>query len=377
MSSLQYEIINVLKRARSLDTSPAFKPYSGVEIVIDEDTYVTAPSDPGEYEQAKANGRILTIENPWGTQAQADAILNAIKGYAYQPFEASDALVDPSAEIGDGVSINDVYSGIFQMTRNYSALMPADVSAPQSEEIDHEYPYEPAQDRQIQRRFSAIESEFRIQSDVIAAKVSKTSPEGQTSFSWSLQDSSWEVKSNGNTVFKVTSSGAEVNGKITATSGQIGAFTLTGNTGGANKANALIYNDIYWGCWERSGIYIGAQGIQVGKFHKPGDASQPADAKYIIMRNDGTIEAQNMLLRGTLTLQGTQITAANLRTGAVSGNNYGIATAGASVNAYPAYFHCGTINVHAQQIVMDRDYVFTPRYIPSLGLFVLATGGVG
>lgn len=377
MSSLQYEIINVLKRARSLDVSPAFKPYSGVEIVIDEETYVTAPSDPGEYEQAKANGRILTIENPWGTQAQADAILTAIKGYAYQPFEATDALVDPSAEIGDGVSVNDVYSGIYKMSRNYSALMPADVAAPQSEEIDHEYPYEPAQDRQIQRRFSAIESEFRIQSDEIAAKVSKTSPQGQTSFSWSLQDSSWEVKSNGNTIFKVTSSGAEVSGKITATSGQIGAFTLTGNTGGSNKANSLIYNDIYWGCWEKSGIYIGPQGIQVGKFHKPGDASQPQDAKYIVMKNDGTIEAQNLYLRGKLWLQGQEYTAQKVFSGAVSGNGYGAATAGQSVSSYPGYFHCGTINVHAKQIVMDRDYVFTPRYITSLGMWVLGTGGVG
>lgn len=356
-----------------MEISQTFQPYSGVEIIVDDKTTIAYPTD----EETRHTGRVLTIQNPWGTAEQAQNIYNSIKGFQYQPYTAANALLDPGAEIGDGVSINNVYSGIYKITRYCTPIMAADISAPKSEEIDHEYPFEPKANRDIVRKFSAIESELSLWSDRIEAKVSRQSPEGQTSFSWSLQDSSWEVKSNGNTIFKVTSSGAEVSGKITATSGQIGAFTLTGNTGGANKANALIYNDIYWGCWERSGIYIGPQGIQVGKFHKPGDASTPQDAKYIVMKNDGTIEAQNLYLRGKLWLQGKEYSAQNVYSGAVSGNGYGAATAGSWVNSYPAYFHCGTINVRDQQIAMGRDYVFTPRWVPSLGLFVLATGGVG
>lgn len=356
-----------------MDISQTFQPYSGVEIIVDDETTIAYPTD----DETRHTGRVLTIQNPWGTVEQAQNIYNSIKGFQYQPYTASKALLSPAAEIGDGVSINNVYSGIYKITRYYSSLMATDISAPQSEEIDHEYPFETKANRDIARKFSAVNSEINQWSDKIEAKVSKQSPAGQTSFSWELDDDSWEVKSNGNTIFKVDPNGAEVSGVIKARSGVIGAFALTGNTGGANKSNALIYNDIYWGCWERSGIYIGPQGIQVGKFHKPGDASQPQDAKYIVMKNDGTIEAQNLYLRGKLWLQGQEYTAQKVFTGAVSGNGYGAATAGQSVSSYPGYFHCGTINVHAKQIVMDRDYVFTPRYIPSLGMWVLGTGGVG
>lgn len=369
MSTPQYEIQNVLKRVEDLEISQTFQPYSGVEIIVDDKTTIAYPTD----DETRYTGRVLTIQNPWGTVEQAQNIYNSIKGFQYQPYTASKALVSPTAEIGDGVSINNVYSGIYKITRYYSSLMATDISAPQSEEIDHEYPFKPKANRDIARKFSAVESELSLWSGRIEAKVSKHSPTGQTSFSWELDDDSWEVKSSGNTIFKVDPNGAEVSGVIKAKSGEIGAFKINNNNN-----NAITYNDIYWGCWERSGIYIGPQGIQVGKFHKPGDAYSPADAAYIVMNaSTGLIEAKDMRLRGKLYLQGQEYTTQKLFSGAVSGNGYGTATAGANVSSYPRYFHCGTINVHDSQIVMTGGYVFSPKWVPSLGMFVLGTYGEG
>ena len=323
MSSQQYEIHNILKRARTLDISRQFSPYSGVEILTGlqgddgNDIIYYAPSNPTE----RNSGRVLTIENPWGTQAQADAILTQIKGFSYQPYEATDAFVDPSAEIGDGVSVNDVYSGIYSLARRYSALMPADVAAPQSEEIDHEYPYESMADRSIERRFSAVESEFRIQSGEIAAKVSEVGG-ASNNVSWSLKSNAWTVYANGTEVFKVDRNGATVTGTIKATSGKIGGFDI--------GANAISYNGLTWN-GTRNGIYLGTSGIQLGN----------KNGSYFQASATGDVKAHNMTLTGTLNVGGSTISAANLRTGANGGNNWAGAKSGYgyATDVWAASFH--------------------------------------
>ena len=331
--SSQYDVANGQKQAQTLDISTTFQPYSGVVI------YTGAQDSNGneiKYSAGDASGRVLTIDNPWGTQAQANNILTQIRGFTYQPYEATGALVDPSAELGDGVTVNDVYSGIYRISRNYSALMAANIAAPQSEEIDHEYPYESKATRSIERKFSAMESELRMTSSEISAKVSKTSPSGQTSFSWSLQNNQWEVKSNGKTVFKITSSGAEVNGKITATSGYIGDASggfeiVKGSVGEWKMQSGMTY------LWDEAhnGVYLGTNGISCGgakfvvssngevwasKLHLSGGSIDIGN--NFSVNSSGNVTANNMKLTGTLNIGGTNITAASLRSGAQSAYNW-------------------------------------------------------
>lgn len=160
--------ITVGKEVSSLDVSPQFEAYSGVEIIV---------SDEISYFAGNRNGRVLTIQNPWGTQAQATAILNSLKakGFQYQPYTADGVILNPAAEIGDGITISDTYSGIYKISRNYTPLMAADVEAPQDEEIDHEYPYEPKQDRVYKREIAEAKAEISINSDAITAEVSRAS----------------------------------------------------------------------------------------------------------------------------------------------------------------------------------------------------------
>lgn len=291
-------------------------PYSGVEIITGKQD---ADGNDIIYTAGDASGRVLSFTNEWGTQEQADNIIASIRGFTYQPYTADSAMVDPSAELGDGVSVHDVYSGLYSITRDYNALMTADVSAPQSEDIDHEYPYESQSGRSITRRFSAMESEFSIASSEISAKVSKKSPEGQTSFSWNLTDSAWEVKSGSNTIFKVDSTGAQVSGKITASSGQIGGFTI---------GSSAIYKDTTSLTSSTKGIYLGTNGIRING----------NNGSYFLANKNGNIEANKLKLTGTLTIGSSTITADNLRNGAISGGKYGTATGSASPSSYPTYF---------------------------------------
>lgn len=303
--SAQYENNPLVKRYMELDVSPAFDAYTGVEIVVDENT---------SYFAGSTGGRVITINNPWGTQAMADNILENLRGFTYQPYTASGALLSPAAEIGDAVTLDvSTYSGIFKMSKNFSSLMSTDIEAPQDEEIDHEYPFEPKQNREITRKFSAIESEFRIQSNEISAKVSQTGGDA-SSVSWSLTSTAWTVKANGTEVFRVDSNGAKVTGTITATAGAIGPFTIN-----ANNSKAIQYNGATYG-GNRTGLYLGSSGLQLGA----------ANGSYFQCSMKGDVVAHNMKLTGTLNIGGENITAAALRSGAQSAYTNGGTWSGTS-----------------------------------------------
>lgn len=186
----------------------------------------------------------------------ANNILKDIKGYKYHPYNATGAFLDPSAEIGDGVTVNGIYSGIYTMDVTFGGDCRANISAPMEEEIDHEYPYVPKQERTITRKFAQVESEFKVQQDMISAKVSKTGGNND-SFGWELDEKSWTLKSKGADVLKAYEGGVEITGKIVATSGKIGGFDIL--------QDYLSYNGQTWMGDVGLGAYIGMNGIQMGK----------------------------------------------------------------------------------------------------------------
>ena len=239
------------KSVADFDLSPIFDSYSRVTIVVDDETEYTTGTD---------TGRTLTIENPFGTQEMAENILASLAGYQYQPYAANSALLDPAAEIGDAATINAVMGGIYEIRQKFTRLAESDISAPYDEEIDHEYPYNPPADRKIARQAAQTRSEFAVQSGLIAAKVSQVGGDSQ-SFGWELLSDSFTLTANGRDVFMCDENGIVVDGEIRARSGVIGvgpnAFTIS------DKA---IYNGVTGvGDTEHYGVYLGTDGIQLGK----------------------------------------------------------------------------------------------------------------
>ena len=269
------DAVNILRSMESFDKAEQFDGFSRVVIIV---------SDEIEYSSGSDTGRTLTLNCPWGTQEIADNILQSIKGFQYQPMTANGALVDPSAEIGDGISANGVYSGIYSIGVKFNSNLPSDISAPSDEEIDEEFPYKSSQERKVERQNKEIRASLSIQSDritqevaerqaqaeefratfdvqsqQISAKVSKTGGSA-SSFGWELTDTSWTLKANSATVLRATKSGVEITGNITATSGKIGGFDI--------QSNYLSYNGHTWGGTNTTGAYIGVSGIQLGKNFK-------------------------------------------------------------------------------------------------------------
>lgn len=269
------DAVNILRSMESFDKAEQFDGFSRVVIIV---------SDEIEYSSGNDTGRTLTLNCPWGTQEIADNILQSIKGFQYQPMTANGALVDPSAEIGDGISANGVYSGIYSIGVKFNSNLPSDISAPSDEEIDEEFPYKSSQERKAERQNKEIRASLSIQADRITQEVTerqnqvgelratlnvqaqqieaKVSNEvgNSSSFGWKLTATGWSVYGNGSEKFRIDKDGAYVNGEIRATSGKIGGFDI--------QPNYFSYNGQTWGGTNTTGAYIGQSGIQLGKNFK-------------------------------------------------------------------------------------------------------------
>lgn len=263
------------RSADGLEKQFVFDGYSKVVLKVSDDIEYVAGDD---------SGRTFTTSSPWGTQAMANRILSKIKGFQYQAYTASKAYIDPSVEIGDGVTIGKLYSGIFSKNISHGPLYTADIAAPGEKKVDYKYPYKSTQERKVTREMKNISAELRIQADRIAAEVAERKSQGEefralfevqsqqisakvnktggsaSSFGWVLNDSSWTIQGNNRDILKATSSGLEVYGKVTATSGKIGGFDIL--------SNYLSYNNQTWGGTNTQGIYIGSSGIQLGRNFK-------------------------------------------------------------------------------------------------------------
>lgn len=324
-----------------LVSSPQFDAYTKVVISVTDDISYSAGTD---------SGKTLSLSCPWGTQEMAEDILTSIRGYQYQPYTAKGAILDPSAELGDGVSIRGVYGGIYSQSIKFGGICASDISAPEEEEIDHEYPYVPKQERVVNRQLKGLSksyaelkiaadeisstvktqgdqingideqvstlrtdtegihatvtaqgeklgtltAELNVEKENISAKVSKYGG-SSSSFGWELDSVSWKLTSNETEVLIADKNGLDIKGKITATGGTIGGFTINDSSLSSNK-------QVWSGEIADKGVYIGPEGIRLGKNFK--------------VDNQGNLEAAS----GTFT---GEVSASSIKYGKEGDKDYG------------------------------------------------------
>ena len=352
--------VNIAKRAYDVEISQQFDGYSAVRIYVGTD----GEGNAIVYEAGDTTGRTLEIKNDFGTQQMAEDILADIQGYQYQPLVAQSALLDPAAEMGDGITVNNVYSGLFVRATTFGRLMASDISAPTDQEIAHEYSVDTAAtDRAFSRFVASTRSSISVNSTDIEAEVARATTaeenlssritinagsitsevqratdaesnlssritqnaasisatvtevgkkldhtRNNSSFGWSLNSTSFSINANNNqSIFFANKDGikirgnAEVTGKITATSGFIG-----GSSGFTINATA-IYNGKSSLTANKAGVYIGTNGIALGSL-----ASDNTHSKFQV-DSAGNLYAQSGTFAGS-------VYAKNIKSG---GSTYG------------------------------------------------------
>lgn len=203
------------RRLANFSPGIASQPISKVEL-LDENGDVIGVS-------GSDTGRTLTALQPDGTNAMAAAILAKVSGYKHIGYEGRKALLDPAAELGDAVTVDGLYVPLIALDMTFDPLLAPDISAPDADEIDDEYPYKSPTQRQIERNMAKTRSLITKTSEEIMLKVEGI--DGRvTSLSTSIDGIEAEVKgldgAIANIKVDVNSIRATVSGKIDGSTAQ-------------------------------------------------------------------------------------------------------------------------------------------------------------
>ena len=362
-----------------------YKPISRVTLLADDENAYTAGDD---------TGMELTASCAHATQAMADSILAAVKGYRYQAFSADAANLDPAAELGDGVTAGGVYAVLSRLSDDGEGFV--DLSAPGEMELEEEYPSSGPMTQEFNRKLAETRSRItktaeeillqveaadgRVSSlsvsvDGIAAKVQGL--EGSVSSIQQLVDSITLSVSNGSTssTIKLMAGTAEIASQTISMSGLVtfaglssGTTTIDGaciKTGTIQAQRLNLTGAISWGDLDSS-----VQSNVNGAYSMASAAQSTVS---------GWVYGGSTYIDGTKIMAGT-VSASTLRGGEIqllnsSGNTYGSMQIGNSSTGYAVDLDAdGSMRLTARNRLYLEGYNGTHILIDS-GIINMSTIG--
>ena len=187
-----------------------YKPISRVTLLVDDENSLTAGDD---------TGMEVIASCPHATQPMVNALLQAMKGYQYQAYEAGAANIDPAAELGDGVTVGGIYSPLSKLSDDGRGY--AGISSPGEAEMEDEYPAEGYITQEFNRKIAETRSTITKTSEEIMLKVEGI--DGRvTSLSTSIDGIEANISNLDGSITNIT---ADINGLRTTVSGKIDGNT--------------------------------------------------------------------------------------------------------------------------------------------------------
>lgn len=217
-------------RMAQLDTSPSLAPVSKVILAVDSENAYIAGND---------TGRTVEVTCPYGTQEMANNILSALSSYTYTPAMAQDAILDPAAEIGDGLTMGGVYTVLAQSTLTFDGLMTSDAGAPGQAEQESEYKYQSPVIADINWQLAETRSLISKTSEEILLKVENELEGLSSSFSVQLQ--------------QIQSQVTGLNGQVSSITQKVDNITLSVSNGSTSSSISLSVG----------GVVVSSQNIQM------------------------------------------------------------------------------------------------------------------
>lgn len=219
------------KDVTSFSDKGKYKPISRVTLLVDDENSLTAGDD---------TGMEVIASCPHATQPMVNALLQTMKGYQYQAYEADAANIDPAAELGDGVTVGGIYSPLSKLSDDGRGY--AGISSPGEAEMEDEYPSEGYITQEFNRKIAETRSTITKTSEEIMLKVEgidgkytkvKTTLDGLT-----VTDASGTTKINGSSIKtdNLYVDAANINGTLTADQIQTGSIRVGDLKDGSNYA---------------------------------------------------------------------------------------------------------------------------------------------
>lgn len=166
----------------SVEDNGTLPPISRVTLMVDDNNAITAGDD---------TGREIVADCPFATQEMVNAILSRLKGYQYHAYTASDAGIDPAVELGDAVTVDNIYSVVTRIEDDGTGY--PSISAPGEAELEDEYPSVGPVTQTFNRQISETRSLISKTSEEILLQVENELKGLSSSFSVQLDKISAEL----------------------------------------------------------------------------------------------------------------------------------------------------------------------------------------
>ena len=215
----------------SFSDNGKYKPISRVTLLVDDENSLTAGDD---------TGMEVIASCPHATQPMVNALLQTMKGYQYQAYEAGAANIDPAAELGDGVTVGGIYSPLSKLSDDGRGY--AGISSPGEAEMEDEYPSGGYIAQEFNRKIAETRSIIAKTSEAIMLKVEgidgkytevKTTLDGLT-----VTDQSGTTKIKGSSIEtkNLYVDAANITGTLTANKIQTSSISVGDLKDGSNYA---------------------------------------------------------------------------------------------------------------------------------------------
>lgn len=218
------------QKALSLTEYEKTAPISGVILWVDDENC---------YEAGDETGTVIEQDCPYATQQMANNLLATLRGYSYQGLEANGAKVSPIAELGDGITVNGLYTQLAYQNIRFSTGEVMDVAAPGKTETLHEYQTEGYTTQQFTHQIAETRSLISKTSEEILLQVENELEGLSSSFSVQLQ--------------QIQSQVTGLNGQVSSITQKVDNITLSVSNGSTSSSISLSVG----------GVTVSSQTIQM------------------------------------------------------------------------------------------------------------------
>lgn len=190
-----------------------YKPISRVTLMVDSENVLTAGDD---------TGLELSASCPHATQEMVNAILQHVQGYQYQSFNADAANLDPSAELGDGVTVNGLYSTLSRLEDDGEGY--PNISAPGEVSLEEEYPSSGPMTQDFNRKISETRSTISKTAEKIRLEVENELNGLSSSFTVQLDSIKSEVQGLDGQVSTISQTVSSISSTVSGLDNQVSSI---------------------------------------------------------------------------------------------------------------------------------------------------------
>ena len=143
-------------------------PITGVVLLLDDNNEIIAGDE---------TGYMLEVDCKYGTQEMADNILASLSNKTYKGFRSTGAILSPTAELGDGITVDGGYSLLAYRTVDFGPGHMSEIAAPGESTQEYEYQYKSPAQRKTDRKLAQTQSLITKTSEEISLAVNGLSAE--------------------------------------------------------------------------------------------------------------------------------------------------------------------------------------------------------